>query len=113
MVNLISNAVKFCAPDTGEITIKMQGRPASSGSSQRAYLLVCVQDNGIGIAREDQEIVFQEFRQVMSGARGRPAGTGVGLTITRHIIDSHGGKIWVESELKKGASFFFKLPLVE
>jgi len=76
-------------------------------------LKIWVKDNGIGIDKENQEIVFQEFRQVVSSSRGRPRGTGIGLTITRHIIESHSGRIWVESQLNQGATFFFTLPLVE
>ncbi|MCP3898253.1 MAG: histidine kinase [Desulfobacteraceae bacterium] len=105
MVNLISNAVKFCDPDNGKILVGMESKDNN--------LKVFVKDNGIGIGKDDKEIVFHEFRQVISGTKGKPAGTGIGLTITKQIIDSHGGKIWVESELKKGATFFFTLPLVE
>ncbi|NOX33752.1 MAG: histidine kinase [Deltaproteobacteria bacterium] len=110
MVNLISNAVKFCDPDNGKITVGMQ---VEIKDNKNSYLKIWVKDNGIGIGKDDQEIVFNEFHQVISGAKGRPAGTGIGLTITKHIIDFHEGRIWVESELDKGATFFFTLPLVE
>lgn len=107
MVNLISNAVKFCPPRNGRITVGMRV------DKKKVGLTVFVKDNGIGIAENDQEIIFHEFRQVISSDRGRPAGTGIGLTITRHIIDFHAGRIWVDSEPDKGATFFFTLPLVE
>lgn len=113
MVNLISNAVKFCDPDNGRITVGMQIEPITDDNAETNYLKVFVKDNGIGIGKEDQEIVFHEFRQVISSSRGRPGGTGIGLTISKHIIESHNGRIWVESELEKGATFFFTLPLVE
>jgi Na+/proline symporter/signal transduction histidine kinase len=113
MVNLISNAVKFCDPDKGRITVGMQPDPVIAGNPQGAFLKVWVKDNGIGIDKEDQELVFHEFRQVISSSKGRPRGTGIGLTITRHIVESHDGRIWVESELDKGATFFFTLPLVK
>ncbi len=113
MVNLISNAVKFCDTENGRIKIGMHTETQKTGKTETQYLRVFVKDNGIGIGKDDQEIIFHEFRQVISGSRGRPAGTGVGLTIARHIIDAHNGRIWVESEPDKGATFFFTLPLVE
>ncbi|WP_299982535.1 ATP-binding protein [Desulfobacula sp.] len=113
MVNLISNAVKFCDPEYGKIQVGMYAETIKTGGNENRYLKVFVKDNGIGISKKDQEIVFQKFRQAVAGSKGRPAGTGIGLTITQHIIDSHGGRIWVDSELKKGATFFFTLPLLQ
>jgi Na+/proline symporter/signal transduction histidine kinase len=113
MVNLISNAVKFCDPENGKIQVGMHREILKTGANENHSLKVFVKDNGIGISNKDREIVFHEFRQIIAGARGRPAGTGIGLTITKHIIDSHGGRIWVESELAKGATFVFTLPLLQ
>lgn len=103
MINLISNAVKFCDKDNGRIIIVLLYEADS--------IKVKVQDNGIGISPENQSYIFKEFKQIKDPVRGRPFGTGVGLTITQHIIDAHNGKIWVESDLGKGASFIFTLPL--
>ncbi|MGD2010912.1 MAG: HAMP domain-containing sensor histidine kinase, partial [Desulfobacterales bacterium] len=102
MVNLISNAVKFCDDDDGRIDIVLDKAPG--------HVQVAVKDNGIGISRKDREIIFQEFRQVKHTLKGRPSGSGLGLTITRRIIDFHGGRIWVESEPGQGSTFFFTLP---
>ena len=113
MVNLISNAVKFCDPDNGRIKVGMQKEIEKTGDNENSFLKVFIKDNGIGIGKDDQEIVFHEFHQIISGTEGRPAGTGIGLTISKHIIDSHNGRIWVDSELEKGATFFFTLPLLE
>lgn len=113
MVNLISNAVKFCDPGYGKIQVGMHTETIKTDDRENHYLKVFVKDNGIGISKKDQEIVFQKFRQAIAGSKGRPAGTGIGLTITQHIIDSHGGRIWVDSELEKGATFFFTLPLLQ
>lgn len=104
MVNLISNAVKFCDSSHGMIAIDL--------NVETDHLRVDVRDNGIGISPKDQKIIFKEFRQVKHASKGRPKGTGVGLTITQRIIDFHKGKIWVESELGKGSTFSFILPLI-
>ena len=102
MVNLISNAVKFCDSNRGFITIRL--KPNSD------QVQVDVQDNGIGIKPEDQAKIFEKFRQVKDPTRGRPFGTGIGLSITKRIIDFHHGKIWVESEPGRGSTFSFTLP---
>jgi len=105
MVNLISNAVKFCNPENGTIKIGMD--------TEDTLLKVYVEDNGVGISSENLEIVFEEFRQIHDNSRGRPHGSGVGLTICRHIVDFHKGSIWVESEVGKGATFLFTIPLAK
>ena len=113
MVNLISNAVKFCHPENGEIDIgAAEGEPEAAEEQLRS-LEVYVRDNGIGIKPENLELIFQEFTQVRDETRGRPKGTGIGLTITRRIIEFHKGKIWVESEPGKGSTFRFVLPLAQ
>jgi signal transduction histidine kinase len=103
MVNLISNAVKFCHSEHGNIWINVW--------NEKTRLRVDVKDNGIGIRPEDQEIIFEEFRQVKHASKGRPAGTGLGLPITKRIITYHGGRIWVNSEVDHGATFSFFLPI--
>jgi Na+/proline symporter/nitrogen-specific signal transduction histidine kinase len=103
MVNLISNAVKFCDDKAGHIVIGLAVTPDR--------ILVSVQDNGIGVSLEDREIIFQEFRQVKHNLKGRPPGSGLGLSITKRIVNFHGGRIWVEGGPGKGSTFFFTLPL--
>jgi signal transduction histidine kinase len=103
MVNLISNAVKFCDPNQGRIDIHLE-----YGSDR---LTVAVSDNGIGISEADQKQIFDKFRQVVDPSRGRPAGTGLGLSITRQIIRHHLGELKVASTPGKGATFYFSLPL--
>ena len=103
MLNLLSNAVKFCDPDGGMIAVRLRGADD--------HLLVEVQDNGIGIKSKDLGKIFEPFHQVKNPTLGRPGGTGIGLTITKRIIDFHHGNIWVDSEPGKGSMFSFKLPL--
>jgi GAF domain-containing protein len=102
LVNLLSNAVKF-TPEGGQIKVD-----ASLGDTT---VIVSVTDTGIGIAKEDQEAIFEEFRQVGSNYAQKREGTGLGLTLTRKFVEMHGGKLWVESELGKGSKFTFTLPI--
>lgn len=102
MVNLISNAVKFCPDENGLIDIGLVVAPD--------HVRISVKDNGIGISGQDCETIFQEFRQIKHTLKGRPPGSGLGLSITRRIIDFHGGRIWVDSEPGRGATFYFTLP---
>lgn len=105
MVNLISNAVKFCDPDHGRIDVRLE-----YGEDR---LVVSVADNGIGISEMDQKQIFDKFLQVVDPTRGRPPGTGLGLSITRQIIQYHHGELHVKSAPGKGATFYFTLPLVD
>ncbi|MCB2171077.1 MAG: histidine kinase, partial [Deltaproteobacteria bacterium] len=98
-----SNAVKFCDADQGRIEIGL--------SREEDFIRVYVKDNGIGISPADQELIFEEFRQIKDSSKRKPFGTGVGLTISRHIIEAHKGEIWVESEPGKGAKFVFTIPM--
>ena len=102
LLNLLSNAVKF-TPEGGRISVKAM--PAD-GSVE-----ISVTDTGIGIAPEDQEAIFEEFRQVGSDYARKREGTGLGLTLTKKFVEMHGGKIWVKSEVGKGSTFTFTLPV--
>ena len=70
-----------------------------------------ITDTGIGIAPENQETIFEEFRQVNTDHTKKPEGTGLGLTLTRKFVELHGGKIWVESAVGEGSTFTFTLPV--
>jgi signal transduction histidine kinase len=102
LLNLLSNAVKF-TPDGGRIEVKAR----STGDS----LIVAVHDTGIGIAPEDQETVFEEFRQVGRNYTSKQEGTGLGLALTRRFVELHGGRISVDSKPGEGSTFTFTLPL--
>jgi signal transduction histidine kinase len=105
MINLLSNASKFCSREAGRVRVAL--------SQERTCLRVDVTDNGIGISPQDQEIIFEKFRQVGDTLTDKPQGTGLGLPICREIIGHCGGRLWVESELGRGATFSFTLPLRE
>jgi two-component system phosphate regulon sensor histidine kinase PhoR len=105
VVNLVHNAVKF-SPDGGAVTV----RAAVDGPD----VVVSVEDHGVGIARAAQDRVFERFYKV-DRARLRAeagGGTGLGLAIARHVIDQHGGRIWVRSQEGNGSTFSFAIPLV-
>jgi signal transduction histidine kinase len=101
VINLISNAVKF----SRDGTVTIRARQNGDG------LVVSVVDQGIGIASPDQERLFEKFTQVGDPLTSKPKGTGLGLSITKEIIEHHNGRIWVESELGKGSTFTFTLPI--
>lgn len=103
MLNLISNAVKFCPRNGGRIVIALHALPDA--------LQVDVSDNGVGIAPADHELIFEKFRQVGDTLTGKPQGTGLGLPISRRIVQHFGGRLWVRSALGQGATFSFTLPL--
>jgi Na+/proline symporter/nitrogen-specific signal transduction histidine kinase len=103
LVNLLANAVKFSPSDDGRVEVRVSATPGS--------LRVDVHDNGMGIAPADQEWIFEKFRQVGDGAGVRPQGTGLGLPISKRIIEHLGGRLWVESDRGRGATFSFVLPL--
>jgi two-component system, NtrC family, sensor kinase len=98
--NLLSNAVKFTAPG-GVVDV--------STARVDGEVRVSVADTGPGIAPEDQERIFEEFQQTEAGIRRRE-GTGLGLALSRRLVELHGGRIWVDSELGKGSTFVFTLP---
>ncbi len=99
--NLLSNALKFT--DSGKISI--------TAESRGDHVLVTVADSGIGIPASEQKRVFEKFHQVQRADRGRPAGTGLGLALTRQMVEMNGGRIWFESQENVGTTFFLTLPL--
>jgi CheY-like chemotaxis protein/anti-sigma regulatory factor (Ser/Thr protein kinase) len=104
LYNLLSNAVKF-TPKGGRISI--------DSVDDWDFVRVSVTDTGTGIRPEDQEVIFDEFRQGEGKADGVHEGTGLGLAITRRLVEQQGGRITVESEFGKGSCFTFSLPAVE
>jgi Na+/proline symporter/nitrogen-specific signal transduction histidine kinase len=101
LVNLLSNAAKFAPPKNGRLGIRLDRRDPC--------WRVCVSDNGPGIPEAELELVFEKFRQTSIGGV-KPAGTGLGLPISRQIINNLGGRIWAENPPQKGANLCFELP---
>jgi signal transduction histidine kinase len=98
--NLVSNAVKFTPSD---------GRVDISARTEDGHVEVAVADTGPGIAAEDRKRIFEEFEQTDEGRKAE--GTGLGLPLSRKLVELHGGRLWVESEPGRGSTFRFTLPL--
>lgn len=101
LLNLIHNAVKFT--DKGTITVRVSREPND--------ILFEVRDTGIGIADENQELIFEPFETILQDKNDPRLGFGIGLKIVEHIVDLHDGETWFESKSGIGSSFFFTIPL--
>jgi CheY-like chemotaxis protein/two-component sensor histidine kinase len=106
LINLLSNASKFT--EDGTITVRAKVMPGPQGQPE---VVISVTDTGAGIAKEDRGKLFQPFSQVDASPTRKTGGTGLGLSISRHLVELHGGRMDVESEVGKGSTFFFTLPI--
>ena len=125
MVNLLSNAAKFTLDggaieveanlisESGKQISELEGEEKQSAiQNLKSKIQISVLDTGVGISSEDQKKIFDEFYQVKGGTTDKTPGTGLGLSLTKRLVEMHGGKIWVESEGQgKGSRFGFVLPL--
>ena len=113
LVNLVGNAVKFT--ERGEVVISVDARPRGDAGNGKApsgvELNFSIRDTGIGISPEKQGTIFQAFTQADSSSTRRHGGTGLGLTISKRLVELMGGRIWVESEYKRGSTFGFTVPV--
>ena len=122
MSNLISNAIKF-TNENGEIVVKTENINESDIDKSlifgvenpvfyKHYVKISVKDSGIGIAHEDLKKVFDQFQQIENPLNRKNGGTGLGLPIAKQLIEAHRGFIWVESELNRGTTFSFVIPVL-
>src|SRR6266508_4661771 len=95
LLNLVGNAIKFT--DVGEVRIEAR--------QEAGEFVVSVTDSGPGIAPENQAAIFEEFQQADTSSTREKGGTGLGLSIAKRIVEMHGGRIWVESEVGRGSTF--------
>jgi signal transduction histidine kinase len=100
VLNLLSNACKFT--DRGQIQV--------CAYQHNGEIIISIRDSGPGIALHDQELIFEAFRQTKDGLR-KGEGTGLGLPISRRLAEAHGGRVWLESAVGQGSTFFVALPL--
>ena len=101
LTNLVSNAVKY-SPDGGPVEIRVIEREDE--------IEVSVTDHGIGIPEDKLERIFDKFYQVDSSTRRKVGGAGLGLYLTKHLVHAHGGRIWAESKVGEGSTFYFTIP---
>jgi signal transduction histidine kinase len=109
MINLLSNAIKF-TPDHGKITIYAKETPRPDSDPGEKVVEIRVQDTGIGVSEKDQEVIFDQFRQLNEQKRAEEKGTGLGLFISKKLVEVHGGVLRVQSEPGNGSVFSFTLP---
>ncbi len=100
MWNIVGNAIKFT--EKGSVTVSVQAQPN--------YVLCSVRDTGIGIKEENVDAVFEQFRQIDGGLNRTAGGTGLGMPITKKLVELHGGDIWLESVYGQGSTFLFTIP---
>jgi len=100
LINLINNAIKF-TPPKGEITVRC--------IKSNSKVTVSIKDTGCGIPKDDLEKIFQEFYRADNPINREVRGTGLGLSLVKRIIELHKEKIWVESEINRGTTFYFTL----
>ncbi|TAK09135.1 hybrid sensor histidine kinase/response regulator, partial [bacterium] len=105
LMQLLTNALKFT--ERGEIALAIKSRFEQGG----AFVEICVSDTGIGISQRDQEVIFEEFRQLDGSSTRQYGGTGLGLGLCRKLARSLGGRIEVESEVGRGSIFSLTLPV--
>ena len=101
LANMLANAVKFT--ERGSVTV--------TAAAAEGWVTISVVDTGVGISPEAQAYVFDEFRQADSSTTRRYGGTGLGLAISKRLVTLHGGRIWVDSEVGRGSTFHFTLPI--
>jgi signal transduction histidine kinase len=102
MINLVSNAIKFCDKTTGKIAVSV--------TTEEDVLVVTVSDNGYGIPDDRTQDIFEKFHQSVSSGEDKPQGSGLGLAICREIVTFMGGEIWVTNQPNSGAQFAFTIP---
>ncbi len=103
LINLLDNAIKY-TPEGGKVIV-------SAVEKDSKDIQFSVEDNGIGIPKEDLSRIFERFYRVDKGRSKELGGTGLGLSIVKHLVQAHGGRVWVESQLGKGSTFYFTLPI--
>ena len=111
LTNLVSNAIKF-SPRHSTVVLSAMIEPQQHQGKQQSisYITFAVKDRGQGIPQDRLETIFERFQQVDSSDSRKKGGTGLGLAICRQIVEGHGGRIWAESCLEKGSTFYFTLP---
>ena len=108
LINLLSNAIKFSPPSsTIDVSVEKPTPESLDETHSQTYLLFSVRDRGRGIPPRKLEIIFDRFKQIDSSDAREKEGAGLGLAISKEIVEQHGGKIWVESSVGQGSNFYY------
>ncbi len=107
IINLLSNAAKFCTEGQGQVRVSLGLEP------EQQSLILCVEDNGPGVAVDAQDRLFDKFEQIEDEQQGKPKGSGLGLAICKGIIEHHQGRIWLDSAPGAGCRFYVRLPCAQ
>jgi two-component system phosphate regulon sensor histidine kinase PhoR len=110
LFNVLDNAVKY-TPENRKIGVTVKPLPGLGNQAFQTFIEIAVEDNGIGIPREDLPRIFERFYRVDKNRSRELGGTGLGLSIVKHIVESHGGTVHVQSTLGQGSTFFLRLPV--
>ena len=112
LTNLISNAIKFSPHQSMiELSVELKNPDPNHEIDAKPYLLFAIRDRGRGIPSQNLQSIFERFQQVDASDSREKGGTGLGLAICQDIVEQHGGKIWAESVLEEGSTFFFTIPI--
>ena len=112
MTNLVSNAYKY-TPENGRVEVKLTNQLHANNGQNESVVLVSVIDDGIGISEEDQKQMFEKFYRAPDREARSSPGTGLGLNITKNLVELQNGRIWFESEFRKGTTFHFTIPIAD
>jgi len=108
--NIFDNAIKYSLRD-GIISITVSKKAEAELGQKKEYVIFSITDNGIGIRPDELPLVFNKYKEQLTAKPADLKTTVLGLAVSRHIVEAHGGKIWVDSEVGKGSTFSFSLPL--
>jgi signal transduction histidine kinase len=108
--NIFDNAIKYSLRG-GTISITVTKKVKNELGQKKEYVVFSVKDNGVGIRSDELPIVFNKYKEQLTSKPADLKTTVLGLAISRHIVEAHGGKIWVDSEVGKGSTFSFSLPV--
>ena len=110
MVNILDNAIKYSLRE-GTIAITVSKITREELGKKRQYVLFAIKDNGVGIRSDELPLVFNKYKEQLTAKASDLKTTVLGLAISKHIVEAHGGTIWAESEVSKGSTFSFTLPI--
>jgi signal transduction histidine kinase len=108
--NILDNAIKFSLRD-GTIDITVSKKEEEVLGKKKEFVMFTIKDNGVGIPADELQLVFNKYKEQLTSKPSDLKTTVLGLAVSKHIVEAHGGRIWVDSEVGKGSTFSFTLPV--